>query len=106
MDEGLKYFKLSGADIEANVVLAMKPEQVEETKAQFEGKGYKLEECEAPKNATPVRMEPLILNPRINVREEWDGPCCTRCKNRYNLRNDWCASHYLNERCFRFKLDR
>ncbi|MBQ8708851.1 MAG: hypothetical protein IJ523_12255 [Succinivibrionaceae bacterium] len=56
---------------------------------------------------------PLILtNPYAHLHEApkpkpvyYDGPCCGRCKNRHKP-SDWCAGHYQQDRCYRFKLER
>ena len=57
---------------------------------------------------------PLFLhNPYANLYDPpkprpvyWDGPCCGRCKNRFNGKSDWCFNHYKQDRCYRFKLDK
>ena len=109
MDETLKYYKVTGPDIEQDVVLAIKPEDVEATRERFEAKGYTLEETERPEGAMLVdarRFTNAYPNPCINRREQWEGKCCDRCKNRYNLRSDFCYKHQNDDRCYRFKLER
>ena len=36
------------------------------------------------------------------------GPCCDRCQHRFGTTSnrDWCSSHYENDKCYRFKLDK
>lgn len=117
MDENLKYYKLSGEGIEANIVVACKPDEVERLFKKFEG--YTLEETECPKDAQIVSAEPrinpepfMLRNPYAYLprdpmeREAWEGKCCDRCKNRYNLRSDFCYKHQNDDRCYRFKLER
>ena len=121
MDEELKYFKLSGGDIEpggATIVVACKPDEVERLREKYEG--YELTETERPENAQIVSAEPRMPNPEPFVlrnpyayiprgpieREAWGGACCARCQNRYNLRSDYCYKHQNDNRCYRFKLER
>ena len=123
MEEELKYFKLSGGNIEpggATIVVACKPDEVERLREKC--KDYELEETERPENAQIVSAEPPIPNPEPFVldvrnpyayihrdsieREAWGGACCARCQNRYNLRSDYCYKHQNDSRCYRFKLAR
>lgn len=122
MDETLKYYKLSGEGIEANAIIAIKPEDVDATRERFEAKGYTLEETECPKNAHIVEAEPPMPNmgpfmqeyrnyasmydPFVNVKHAaYGSPTCQRCKNRYK-RSDFCDRHCADKNCYRFKLER
>ena len=81
MNEDLKYYKLSGQGIEANIIVACKPDEVERLFKKYEG--YTLEETEKPEGAhivnarPPEPMDPFALEyrnyasmyePFINVR--------------------------------------
>jgi hypothetical protein len=121
MDENLKYYKVTGPGIEQDVVLGIKPEQVDETMRRYGERGYTLEETEAPKGAHIVEARPHMPNidpfleeyrnyavyePYMNVRySAYDSPTCARCKNRYK-RSDFCDRHCADKNCYRFKLER
>lgn len=113
MDETLKYYKVTGPGIEQDVVLAIKPDIVDETKERYAKRGYTLEETEAPKGGMMIDASlPYTRMPRFDEpvfhgerRLIYDGPCCARCANRCR-RTDWCDSHYRSDRCYRFKLER
>lgn len=40
--------------------------------------------------------------------DKFCGPCCDRCQHRFGTTSnrDWCSSHYENDKCYRFKLDK
>lgn len=119
MDENLKYFKLSGAGIEANVVVACKPDEVERLREKCAD--YTLEECECPKGAQIISAEPPIPDPVMleyhNIAAEYgqylgkkctvyDGPNCGRCANRFRY-SDYCSTHFHSTKpCYRFKLEK
>ena len=96
MDENLKYYKVTGPDIKQDVVLGIKPEQVDETMRRYGEHGYTLEETEAPKGAVVIAGERHV---------PYDSPTCARCKNRYK-RSDFCDRHCADKNCYRFKLER
>lgn len=119
MDENLKYYKLTGEGIEANIIVACKPDEVERLFKKYDG--YTLEETECPKDAQIISAEPRFnpepfeltmrnygdyLSPGGKVRSSiYDGPCCGRCANRYK-RSEFCDNHYHSDRCYRFKLEK
>lgn len=120
MDENLKYYKLSGEGIEANIIVACKPEEVERLFKKYDG--YTLEETECPKDAhivkaqlpmpnmTPFMQEYInyasMYEPYMNVRHSaYNSLTCARCKNRYK-RSDFCDRHCGDKNCYRFKLER
>ena len=119
MDEDLKYYKLSGEGIEANIIVACKPDEVERLFKKYEG--YTLEETEKPEGAhivpaqPPTPMDPFALElrnyasmyePFINVKHSvYDTKTCERCKNRHK-RSEFCDRHCHDSRCYRFKFDR
>lgn len=120
MDETLKYYKLKGEGIYANIVIAIKPEQVEDVVRRFGDKGYTLEETERPEGAQIVCAEPhinpapfVMHNPAAylydvyaNVKSaKYDGPNCGRCQNRFRY-SEFCTYHYQTKSCYRFKLER
>jgi hypothetical protein len=113
MDENLKYYKVTGPGVEKDVVLGIKPEQVDETIRRYGERGYTLEETEAPKGAMMIDASmPYTLMPRFDEpvfhgerRVRYDGQCCGRCANRYK-RSEFCDNHYHSDRCYRFKLER
>ena len=124
MDENMKYYKLSGEGIEANVVVACKPDEVERLFKKYEG--YTLEETECPQDAHIMKAQPPIPGMDIYMQEYrminsmmygypkkrrvmFDAPKCAKCLNRYgksNRQRDWCSRHWQEEKCYRFKLER
>ena len=58
----------------------------------------------------------IITNPYADLmgfvpteREQlFHGPCCDRCQHRFGTTSNkhWCAFHWTNEKCYRFKLDK
>lgn len=122
MDESLKYYKVAGPGIEQDVVLAIKPDIVDETKERYAKRGYTLEETECPKDAHIMEVQPPMPNmdlfmqeyinytslyePFVNVKHSvYGSPTCSRCKNRYK-RSDFCDRHCADKNCYRFKLER
>ena len=123
MEEELKYYKLSGGNIEpggATIVVACKPDEVERLREKCEG--YELEETERPAGGQLVSAEPVMhesrmltmygqyldmYEPMLNVKHTvYDGPNCARCQNRYR-HSEWCSNHYRSTKpCYRFKLER
>lgn len=113
MDETLKYYKVTGPGIEQDVVLAIKPDRVDETKERYAKRGYTLEETEVPKGGMMIDASmPYTRMPRFDEpvfdggrHVRYDGSCCGRCKNRYK-RSDFCDRHCKDINCYRFKLER
>lgn len=118
MDENMKYYQLSGDGINANIVVACKPDEVEKLFKKYEG--YTLTETECPKEAHIVSAEPNINpapfmlhdyykdygNPFVNVKTPYyDTPTCARCKNRFKHR-DFCDKHCTDSNCWRFNLEK
>lgn len=125
MDEELKYYKLSGGNIEpggATIVVACKPDEEERLREMY--RDYELTETERPADAHIVTAEPTIQRPRpfvmpeygeylsmyepmLNIRHAvYDGPNCARCQNSYKA-SEWCSRHYRSTKpCYRFKLER
>ena len=121
----MKYYRLSKDGKDANIIIACETEE-HESKAieRFGRQGYTLTECEAPKDAQIVSEEPTLGRAMPYMRSAysdidrltggfanektavWDGPNCSRCRNRYNGTSDWCFNHHRDEKCYRFKLER
>ena len=111
MNETLKYFRLSGGDIPANVVVACKPDEVELLHEKCAG--YTLEETERPEDAQIVSAS-LCINPPADLDDvyanvkitKYEGPNCRRCQNRFRY-SEYCSCHYRQTKpCYRFKLER
>lgn len=114
MNEELKYFELHKDGLDSKVIIACKPEQVEDMRSKF--KDCELTECEKPENAQIIPAEPninpapfIMHNPYYDLAEPgvrntiYDGPNCAKCANRFR-RNDWCNQHFRNTgNCYRFK---
>lgn len=119
MDETLKYFRLLGDDIPANVVVVCKTDEVELLHEKYAS--YTLEETERPEDAQVVCASPHInpapftmYNPAAylddvyaNVKSaKYDGPNCVRCQHRFRY-SEFCTCHYRQTKpCYRFKLER
>lgn len=117
MSDELKYFKVSGNDIKAGVIVVCKPEEEDALREKFDG--YEIEPCERPENASFVMSDLRIgdalpymrsltdsyLGDGAPRRTVYDGPCCGRCANRFR-RSDWCSAHYRQVSCHRFKLEK
>ena len=119
----MKYYKLSKDGEDKNVILACEDENKVRLAFEKYGKEYTLTECEAPKDAAFVNEEPtlgratpymmnnyneleVMLGGYTNLRNVvWEGQCCSRCKNRYNAKSDFCFKHHNDANCYRFKLE-
>ena len=119
-DSDIEYFVIRGYDAERDMVLTTAhPKdgspfdgEIEERYLMggFENGDYKaindkpaMEERTFEILARPDRD----MMPPKEVRRKFYGPCCDRCQHRFGTtsNNEWCSSHYKNDKCYRFKLD-
>jgi hypothetical protein len=118
-ESNILYFKVRGYDTERNMVLTIAfPKEGQPFDDEIEAltllNAFKAGEYERIREAYEQEQTyPFYLNPYLYLIGEqkhldvkFAGPCCARCKHRFgNTSNrDWCATHYGNENCYRFKL--
>lgn len=121
-ESNIKYFKIRGFDQERDMVLTTAfPKEGEPFDDEIEAltllNAFKAGEYERIKEIWEREQTyNLYLNPyyammgMMGDRKPLDvvftGPCCARCRHRFgNTSNrEWCATHYKNENCYRFKL--
>lgn len=118
-ESNILYFKVRGFDTERNMVLT--------TAFQKEGEpfddeidaltllnAFKAGEYERIREVwEDEKVYEIYLSPYYSLMGEqkpldvvFTGECCARCRHRFgNTSNrDWCATHYKNENCYRFRL--
>ena len=45
--------------------------------------------------------------PEVSAKPvKWDGKCCGRCVHRYGDKAEYCGKHFLDDTCFKFKLEK
>lgn len=117
-ESNILYFKVRGYDTERNMVLTIVfPKEGEPFDDEIEAltllNALKAGEYERIKENYEEKAYEIYLNPYFSLIGEqkpldvkFAGPCCARCKHRFgNTSNrEWCATHYGNENCYRFKL--
>jgi hypothetical protein len=117
-ESNILYFKVRGYDAERNMVLTTAfPKEGQPFDDEIEAltllNALKIGEYERIKENWEEKTYEIYLNPYFSLIGEqkpldvkFAGPCCARCKHRFgNTSNrDWCAKHYGNENCYRFKL--
>ena len=117
-ESNILYFKVRGYDAERNMVLTTAfPKEGEPFDDEIEAltllNAFKVGEYERIKENWEEKTYEIYLNPYFSLIGEqkpldvkFAGPCCARCKHRFgNTSNrEWCATHYGNENCYRFKL--
>jgi len=124
MEETNKYFKVidPNNEMKKDIIIMIKPEDVDKSILRFENAGYKLRETECPKDVTLISLpeerpkmpnldaldcfDALDCDPFLNTKHErYNGPCCGRCANRFKL-SDFCTNHCQSSNCYRFKLEK
>lgn len=118
-ESNINYFKIRGYDIDRNMVLTIAfPKKGEPFDDEIEAStllaAFKIGDYERIREAwEQEHTYQLYLNPYHSLMDErkplevkFTGPCCARCQHRFgNTSNrEWCATHYKNENCYRFKL--
>lgn len=118
----IDYFEIRGYDAERDMVLTTAhpkqgepfDDEIEEVylMAAFENGDYKAVNP-YPRNAGGFPETMVLHNydmpPAPPVRKQkFCGPCCDRCQHRFGTTSnrDWCSSHYENDKCYRFKLEK
>ena len=121
-DSPIDYFEIRGYDAERDMVMTTAhpkqgepfDDEIEEVylMAAFENGDYKAINP-YPRNAGDFPETMVLHNydmpPAPPVRKQkFCGPCCDRCQHRFGTTSnrDWCSSHYENDKCYRFKLDK
>jgi len=118
-ESNILYFKVRGYDAERDMVLTtVFPKEgntfEDEIEARILFDAFETGDYERIREAYEQEQTyQFYLNPYFSLIGEqklldvkFTGPCCARCKHRFgNTSNrDWCATHYKNENCYRFKL--
>lgn len=108
----MKYIKLIKDGKEMKTVIAVAEEKLENAKASLEKAGYVVQECERPENPIILTSEAIpSIKPNFPKFEgeksiAWKGPNCSRCKNRYNHKSQWCNDNHKKAKCYKFKLEK
>lgn len=119
-ESNILYFKVRGYDTERNMVLTTAfPKEGQPFDDEIEaltllnafkaGEYERIREIWEREQTDPSYLYQYyysLIGERMPLEVEFTGPCCARCKHRFgNTSNrDWCATHYKNENCYRFKL--
>lgn len=118
-ESNILYFKVRGYDKERDMVLTtVFPKEGNTFEDEIEARillgAFETGDYERIREAyEQERTYQFYLNPYFPLIGEqkpldvkFTGPCCARCKHGFgNTSNrDWCATHYENENCYRFKL--
>ena len=121
-ESNILYFKVRGYDAERDMVLTTAfPKEGQPFDDEIEAltllNAFKAGEYERIKEIWEREQTyNFYLNPyyslmgMIGDRKPLDvvftGPCCARCRHRFGNTSNrgWCATHYKNENCYRFKL--
>jgi hypothetical protein len=121
-DSPIDYFEIRGYDAERDMVLTTAhpkqgdpfDDEIEEVylMGAFENGDYKA--INPYSRGAGEFPETMVLHnydmpPAPPVRKQkFCGPCCDRCQHRFGTTSnrDWCSSHYENDKCYRFKLEK
>lgn len=118
-ESNILYFKVRGYDAERNMVLTTAfPKEGQPFDDEIEaltllnafkaGEYERIREIWEREQTYQFYLHPYysLIGERKPLDVVFTGPCCARCKHRFgNTSNrEWCATHYKNENCYRFKL--
>lgn len=118
-ESNILYFKVRGYDAERNMVLTTAfPKEGQPFDDEIEaltllnafkaGEYERIREIWEREQTYQFYLHPYysLIGERMPLEVEFTGPCCARCQHRFgNTSNrEWCATHYENENCYRFKL--
>lgn len=118
-ESNILYFKVRGYDAERNMVLTTAfPKEGQPFDDEIEaltllnafkvGEYERIREIWEREQTYTFYLHPYysLIGERKPLDVVFTGPCCARCQHRFgNTSNrEWCATHYKNENCYRFKL--
>jgi len=118
-ESNIDHFKVRGFDPGRNMVLTI---AYPKTGNQFEDeidakvllnalqigeyKAYGGSQEEFLQSALPLYARYLDILPHQTPKEVvFDGILCRRCSHRFGNMFDFCQKHWVDEKCYRFKLD-
>ena len=121
-DSPIDYFEIRGYDAERDMVLTTAHPKGGSPFDDEREERYVMGACETgeyeaidayPKNVGEFPNTMVLHNYHMPPapmprQQKFCGPCCDRCQHRFGTTSnrDWCSSHYDNNKCYRFKLEK